>query len=150
MKSIRIHILEIVGPLLQRARQVRLSILGHANISKLATIERGVRLDRVYPQHIYIGDYTLVASNVTILCHEHVYRDNCDRRLPLLKEVHIGKRCFIGVSAIILPGVTIGDECIIGAGSIVSKDIPPNSLAVGVPARVIKSNLRLDDKAISV
>ncbi len=124
-------------------------MLGHANISKLAIIERDVRLDRVYPQHIYIGEHTLVASNVTILCHEHVYRDPVDKSLPLLKEVRIGKRCFIGVSAIILPGVTIGDECIIGAGSIVSKDIPPNSLAVGIPARIIKSDLRLNDRAIS-
>ena len=149
MKSIRIYVLEILGPVVQNLRQVVLSLLGYKNISKRAVIERGVRLDRVYPQHIYIDDGTLVASSVTILCHEHVYRDPIDSRLPLLKKVHIGKRCFIGVSAVILPGVTIGDDCIIGAGAIVSKDIPSGSLAVGVPARVVKSNIKLNDRAIA-
>ncbi|UUZ76168.1 hypothetical protein LP414_33205 [Polaromonas sp. P1(28)-13] len=149
MKSIRIYVLEVLGPVVQNLRKVVLSLLGYKNISKRAVIERGVRLDRVYPQHIYIGDDTLVAGSVTILCHEHVYRDPVDRRLPLLKKVHIGKRCFIGVSAVILPGVTIGDDCIIGAGAIVSKDIPAGSLAVGVPARVVRSNIKLNDRAIA-
>lgn len=149
MKSLRIHVLEILGPLVQKSRKQMLSLLGYKNISKHAVIERGVRLDRVYPQHIYIDDGTLVAGGVTILCHEHVYRDPVDPRLPLLKKVQIGKRCFIGVAALILPGVTIGDDCIIGAGAIVTKDIPPGSLAVGVPARVVRSNIKLNDKAIA-
>jgi len=148
MRSIRIHVLEILGPVVQKLRQGVLHFLGYKNISKDAVIERGVRLDRVYPEHIYIGAGTLVAGNVTILCHEHVYRDPVDQQLPLLKKVNIGKRCFIGVSAVILPGVTIGDDCIIGAGSIVTKDIASGSLAVGVPAHVIRSNIRLNDRAI--
>ena len=45
----------------------------------------------------------------------------------------------IGVDAILMPGVTIGDNVIIGAGVVVTRDIPSNSVAVGVPARVIKS-----------
>ncbi len=52
--------------------------------------------------------------------------------------VNIGKDCWIGGGAIILPGVTIGDRCVIGAGSVVTKDIPADSLAVGNPAKIIK------------
>jgi acetyltransferase-like isoleucine patch superfamily enzyme len=150
VKSLRIYLLETIGPVFQWVRRTMLSMHGYSNIADGVIIERGVRLDKVYPEHIHIGTGTLVASSVTILCHEHVYRDPVDRRLPLMKEVRIGERCFIGVSAMILPGVTIGDECIIGAGSIVCNDIPSGSLAVGVPARVVRSNLRLDHKAIAL
>jgi acetyltransferase-like isoleucine patch superfamily enzyme len=55
-----------------------------------------------------------------------------------ISDVRIGKNCWIGTSAIILKGVNIGYNCIIGAGSVVVKDVPPNSLAVGVPEKVIK------------
>ena len=55
----------------------------------------------------------------------------------------IGNNVWIGSGANILPGVSIGDNSIIGAGSIVIKDIPANSVAVGIPAKVIKN---LDDK----
>lgn len=150
MKSLRIILLEIIGPILQRFRQLSLPLRGFKNISKKAVIERGVKLDRVYPQHIYIGENTLIASEVTILCHEHVYRDPVNPELPLLKKTTIGKRCFIGVSAMVLPGVNIGDDCIIGAASVVAHDIPAGSVAVGVPARVVRSNIRLNDKAIEI
>lgn len=53
--------------------------------------------------------------------------------------VKIGKRCWIGAGAIILPGVTVGDDTVIGAGSVVTKDIPSGVVAVGNPCRVIKT-----------
>lgn len=53
--------------------------------------------------------------------------------------VTIGDNAWIGMNSIILKGVTIGEGSIIGAGSVVAKDIPPNSLAVGIPCRVIRS-----------
>jgi len=147
-KNLRILILEILGPWVQRLRFQALRLKGYRNISPLATIERNVNLDRVYPASIYIGKGSLVASSATLLCHEHVYREPGNPALPLHKPVRIGSRCFIGVSAVVLPGVTIGDDCIIGAGSIVTRNIPPGSVAVGNPARVIRSGLRLNDRAI--
>jgi acetyltransferase-like isoleucine patch superfamily enzyme len=54
------------------------------------------------------------------------------------KEVAIGNDCWIGGNTVIMPGVTIGNGCTIGAGSIVTKDIPPFSVAIGSPARVVK------------
>lgn len=59
--------------------------------------------------------------------------------LEITKPITIGDECYIGNNAIFLPGVTVGNHCIIGAGAIVSHDIPDNSVAAGVPARVIKT-----------
>ena len=56
-----------------------------------------------------------------------------------LKDVKIRDNVWIGSNAVILPGVTIGENTVIGAGAVVTKDIPSGSVAVGVPARVIKS-----------
>ncbi len=89
--------------------------------------------------HIYVGDCTMFGPNVTIATAGHPI-------LPELREqgyqynapVHIGKNCWIGAGAIILPGVTIGDNVVIGAGSVVTKDIPSNVVAVGNPCRIMR------------
>lgn len=60
--------------------------------------------------------------------------------------VHIGRNCWIGAGAIIMPGVTIGDNTVIGAGSIVTKDIPENVVAVGNPCRVMREINEHDKK----
>lgn len=52
--------------------------------------------------------------------------------------VHIGKNCWIGAGAVILPGVTIGDNTVVGAGSVVTKDLPSGVVAVGNPCRVLR------------
>ena len=59
--------------------------------------------------------------------------------LEITKPITVGDNVYIGTNTIILPGVTIGNDVIIGAGAIVSKNIPDNSVAVGVPAKVIKT-----------
>lgn len=59
--------------------------------------------------------------------------------LEITKPITVGDDVYIGNDVIVLPGVKIGNKVVIGAGAIVSKDIPDNSLAVGVPARVIKT-----------
>ena len=65
---------------------------------------------------------------------------NPDKRGSMtFKPIHIGMNVWIGAHATILPGVNIGDGAIIGAGAVVNKDIPSNAVAVGVPAKVIKS-----------
>lgn len=89
--------------------------------------------------HIYVGDYTMIGPNVTIATAGHPI-------LPELREkiyqfnmpVHIGRNCWIGAGAIILPGITIGDNTVIGAGSVVTKDIPSNVVAVGNPCKVLR------------
>lgn len=145
---IRYFIMEKASKTVQKLRLVKLKLLGYKNISSKAIIESGLNLDRVYPLGIHIGDFTLIASRSTILCHEHVKRDPKDASNPWVTDTYIGKNCFIGIGSTILPGVKIGDQVIIGASSVVTKDIPSNSVAVGNPARVIKTGIRLNDKAI--
>ena len=61
------------------------------------------------------------------------------------KPIAIGNNCWIAGSVTICGGVTIGDGCVIGAGSVVTRDIPPDSLAVGNPCRVIRKITEKDD-----
>ena len=91
---------------------------------------------------INIGDNCLFGSYCTIMDLNHGFNPSLGVRYECQKiktePVNIGKNCWIGEKAIILPGVSIGDNAVIGAGSIVTKDIPANSIAVGNPARIIK------------
>ena len=59
--------------------------------------------------------------------------------LDMIRPIRVGNNVYLGYRSMVMPGVTIGDNVIVGAGAIVTKDIPSNSVAVGVPARVIKS-----------
>ena len=89
--------------------------------------------------HIYVGDYTMLAPNVTLATASHPI-------LPSLREkgyqfnrpVTIGKRCWLGAGVIVLPGVTIGDDTVVGAGSVVTRDLPSGVVAVGNPCRVLR------------
>lgn len=89
--------------------------------------------------HIYVGDYTMFGPNVTVATAGHPI-------LPELREkvyqynapVRIGRNCWIGAGAIILPGITIGDNTVVGAGSVVTKDLPPNVIAAGNPCKVMR------------
>ncbi|KAH7723996.1 hypothetical protein AAVH_08434 [Aphelenchoides avenae] len=94
---------------------------------------------------VTIGDNVFVAPNVSI--HTAGHPLDVERRnggLEFAHPVKICNNCWIGAGVNILPGVTIGEGCVIGAGSVVTKDIPANSLAVGVPAKVVK---KLNDEA---
>ncbi len=90
---------------------------------------------------IRIGDDVHIATHVTIVASEHQpeklgtadFSKDMDG-----KGIIIEHSVWIGANAVILDGVTIGNHCIIGAGAVVTKDIPPYSVAVGVPARVIR------------
>ena len=92
--------------------------------------------------HIYVGDNTLFGPNVTVATAAHPIDPEKRREgYQYNRPVHIGKNCWIGAGAVILPGVTIGDNAAIGAGSVVTKDIPANVVAVGNPCRVIREIL---------
>lgn len=99
---------------------------------------------------IDIGDNVLIASNVQMYTSTHsvlpkerlVDNWSSEMKIPFFtvyaRPIKIGNNVWIGGGAIILPGVTIGDNAVIGAGSVVNKDIPPNSVAVGNPCKVIR------------
>lgn len=88
---------------------------------------------------ITIGNNVFIAPNVCIITEEHAM--DTEQRLAGLEYTHpvtIGDNVWICAGAIVLPGVTIGANSVIGAGSIVTKNIPPDSLAVGNPCKVIR------------
>lgn len=109
----------------------------HCHFGK--NIYANFNLTLVDDTHIYVGDYTMFGPNVVIATAGHPI-------LPPLREkqyqynmpVHIGKNCWIGAGALIMPGITIGDNTVIGAGSVVTHDIPANVVAVGNPCRVLR------------
>lgn len=87
---------------------------------------------------IFIGDNCLIGHDTVIATLNHGMLPE-ERGDLIPSPVHIGKGVWIGSGSIILPGVTIGDNAVIGAGSVVTKDIPADMIAVGSPARVIRS-----------
>ena len=96
-------------------------------------------LTMVDDTHIYVGDCTLFAPNVVVATAGHPIDPSLRARgLQYNAAVHIGKNCWIGAGALIMPGVTIGDNTVIGAGSVVTHDIPAGVVAVGNPCRVMR------------
>lgn len=89
---------------------------------------------------IRIGDDGLMGPGVRIFASNHGSRKGPPIRLqPFVeKDVSIGNDVWIGANAVIVAGVTVGDGALIAAGSVVTSDIPPNSIAAGVPAKVVK------------
>lgn len=93
------------------------------------------------PWIISIGKNVHITNGVKFITHDGgtlLFRKEIPD-LEITKPITVGNDVYIGNDAIILPGVNIGNRVVIGAGAVVSKDIPDNSVAVGVPARVIKT-----------
>ena len=95
------------------------------------------------PYLIKIGDNVRITNGVKFITHDggvwvlrRLYDDN---KIDVFGKICIGNNCNIGWNVIIMPGVKIGNNCVIGAGAVVTKDIPDNSVAVGVPAKVIET-----------
>lgn len=103
------------------------------NISKSARISFRANLDKTYPQGIFIGDQSYVSSGAMLLTHDYI---NNNKNITT-----VGKNCFIGFNAIIMPGITIGDSVIVGAGAVVTKDVQSGCIVAGNPAKVLKKNI---------
>jgi acetyltransferase-like isoleucine patch superfamily enzyme len=91
---------------------------------------------------VRLGRRVLLASNVYISDHIHAYEDSSravlDQGLERLEPVEIGDGAWLGQNVVVCPGVTIGRGAVIGANAVVVSDVPEYSLAVGVPATVVR------------
>lgn len=113
------------------------------NIGKNVFIGLDTYLDDQYPELINIEDDVTISARVMIIVHDDAKKldmttSEFKKGMGTVAPVTIKKGTYIGAGAILLPGCTTGKNAIIGAGAVVTKDIPSNHIAVGVPAKVIK------------
>lgn len=157
-----------IGNQVSLLKGVQINALGHPNnkvdIKDRARLERGVDIRSLHDTHIiidenaYIGPYVtisgtgdikigkncLIAPHCGIFANNHVF---VDPTIPIgeqgitRKGIVIEDDCWLGHNVTVLDGVIIGKGSIIGAGSVVNRNIPPFSIAVGTPARIIKNRL---------
>lgn len=115
-------------------------------IQKNATIGKNCKISShtFICEGVHIEDYVFVGHNVTFINDKIPRSVNEDGSMQSEKdwkviETFIKKGSSIGSSATIMCGVTVGENAIVGAGAVVTKDVPPNSVVAGVPAKIIKS-----------
>lgn len=116
-------------------RTVHVRVWG-MDIHPTAVMSLSSKLDLTYPKGIHIGAHTYVAFGAAILSH--------DMTRALKTDTWIGTCCFVGARSLILPGVRIGDHSIVAAGAVVTRDVPPNCIAAGNPARIVRTGIETE------
>lgn len=105
------------------------------------------------PGNIKIGKDCMIAAHSAIAANNHNFADptqKINKQGITRQGIAIGDDCWLGFGVKILDGVTIGQGSVIGAGSVVTKSIPPYSIAIGVPARVIRSRQPIEHDLTSL
>jgi acetyltransferase-like isoleucine patch superfamily enzyme len=121
-------------PFFMRLRRSYFNKLWGMDIGLDCQISFSAKLDKSNPGGVHIGESTAINFGACILTHDY------PRRLHL--DTWIGKECQIGAHSIIMPGVRVGDNCVVAVASEVMKDVPPNCLVSGNPARVIEKGIQ--------
>lgn len=97
------------------------------DIHPVSYIAPSARIDRTYPRGVHVAQGVYIGEAAVVLTH--------DMTRGIYYDTRIGQNCIIGPRAIILPGVTIGDNSVVMPGALVREDVPPNSVAIGNPAK---------------
>ena len=143
-----------MGKILNLIKKIRIALANNNQYVRIL-VQSGVKIgtncsihkDATFgtePYLITIGDHVRITHGVKFITHDGGlwvprYMGLIDENADKFGRINIGNNVNIGWNAIIMPGVSIGDNCIIGAGAVVTRSIPNNSVAVGVPAKVIES-----------
>jgi len=102
------------------------------------------------PYLIRIGNHCTITDGVKLITHDGaawVFRQEMPE-LNVFGMIDIKDNCFIGMGSIIMPNVTIGPNSVVGAGAVVTRDVPPNTVVVGVPAQAVCSLAEYKEKCI--
>lgn len=124
---------------------VRIPCPNHVKIGKDTSINHGALIDACGRKRIIIGENCMIGPYVVIRSADHIFKDISR---PMREQGHIYGNiiieddCWIGSHVTITKNVKIGKGSVIGANSVVTKDIPPYSVVMGVPARVVRSRLK--------
>ena len=137
-KNLGLLKLQLVPPV-RIDRNVLIRGAATVKIGRFTTIGRGTTIE--CNEAITIGNYVMIAENVSIRDSDHNF-DDITRPMRMQNistaPVTVGNDVWLGYGVVVTKGVTIGDGCVIGANSVVTRDIPPYSVAVGAPARIIR------------
>ena len=123
-----------IRPWFSELRRLYFNNVWGMDIGPGCRISFSAKLDKNYPRGIHIGEDTAVNFGACVLAHDTVRAMHVD--------TWIGKECNIGAQSMILPGVRIGDNCVVAAASVVMKDVPPNCLVAGNPARIMEKGIQ--------
>jgi acetyltransferase-like isoleucine patch superfamily enzyme len=98
-------------------------------------------LDDQFPELIVIEDDVTISFRVTVVVHDDARRMNAVIPGALegtVAPIRLARGCYLGACCVILPGVTVGERAVVGAGAVVTRDVPPGKIVLGVPARVVR------------
>lgn len=133
------HFLQVISRVVPYSGiRIRLHRMRGVKIGKKVHIGPMVTIDDVYPNFVVIEDGVSLAGQIYILTHNKPLEYHKHLSEAFLGPVIIKKNAWIAIGVIILPGVTIGEGAIVASGAVVSRDVPPNTLVGGTPARIIK------------
>jgi acetyltransferase-like isoleucine patch superfamily enzyme len=116
------------------------------NIGRDCVVEMYSYMDDQFPELVFFDDHSGPSRYVIIICHDDVAartEEGNVTRHGYVAPVRMKSYSAVGAGSILLPGVTLHEGAMVGAGAVVTKDVPPYCLAVGVPAKAIK-DLRED------
>jgi acetyltransferase-like isoleucine patch superfamily enzyme len=110
-------------------------------IGKNVYIGMQCSIDNAYPEYVYIEDNVSLAGECLVVAHSNPFNHFQNITQAKVSPVILKNGSWICVRAVILQGVTIGNNSIVSAGSVVDSDVPPYSVAVGNPAKIVAKNL---------
>ena len=133
----------LLSPILPRKVRPWVAKKIGCHVGKDIFIGDSVKIDAGHADLIYIEDHAHIAGGTRLLCHQRDLRDykvgDDYAKLPYrLGEIHLEKGSLVGMESFVMPGVTIGEGAIVGAGSVVTKDVEPNTVVGGIPAKLLK------------